>query len=99
MYATHSLSHSLTHSLTHSPGVLLGLPTLYHVFPSLGIVIAAEQTVNASSLLLSDTPYKLQVHFKQAENYPVDLYYVMDLSKSMEDDKEKLAELGDALCK
>ena len=39
----------------------------------------------------------MQVHFKQAENYPVDLYFVMDLSKSMEDDKNKLAELGDAL--
>jgi len=41
----------------------------------------------------------MQVHYKQAENYPVDLYFVMDLSKSMEDDKNKLAELGDALCK
>jgi len=26
--------------------------------------------------------------------YPVDLYYLMDLSKSMEDDKEKLSALG-----
>jgi hypothetical protein len=27
----------------------------------------------------------------------VDLYYLMDLSKSMEDDKEKLSALGDLL--
>ena len=30
-------------------------------------------------------------------DYPVDLYYLMDLSKSMEDDKEKLSALGDLL--
>jgi hypothetical protein len=35
--------------------------------------------------------------FAQAEDYPVDLYYLMDLSKSMEDDKEKLSALGDLL--
>lgn len=42
-------------------------------------------------------PYKLEVKFRQAEDYPVDLYYLMDLSKSMEDDKEKLASLGNSL--
>lgn len=35
--------------------------------------------------------------YKQAEDYPVDLYYLMDLSKSMEDDKEKLSKLGSLL--
>lgn len=35
--------------------------------------------------------------YKQAEDYPVDLYYLMDLSKSMEDDKEKLSKLGTLL--
>ncbi len=35
--------------------------------------------------------------YSQAEDYPVDLYYLMDLSKSMEDDKEKLSALGDLL--
>ncbi|RWS27598.1 integrin beta-PS-like protein, partial [Leptotrombidium deliense] len=43
------------------------------------------------------SPYKIKVQFKQALDYPVDLYYLMDLSKSMEDDKEKLALLGDLL--
>jgi len=41
--------------------------------------------------------YDLDFHYKQAEDYPVDLYYLMDLSKSMEDDKEKLSALGDLL--
>lgn len=35
--------------------------------------------------------------YSQAEDYPVDLYYLMDLSSSMEDDKEKLSKLGDLL--
>nr|ACY82398.1 integrin [Penaeus vannamei] len=38
--------------------------------------------------------YNMQVTFSQAEDYPVDLYYLMDLSKSMEDDKESLSKLG-----
>lgn len=41
--------------------------------------------------------YDLAFYYKQAEDYPVDLYYLMDLSKSMEDDKEKLSALGDLL--
>ena len=45
----------------------------------------------------SDDPFLFSVSFRQAENYPVDLYYVMDLSQSMNDDKKKLAELGDLL--
>lgn len=41
--------------------------------------------------------HKLSIAYSQAEDYPVDLYYLMDLSKSMEDDKEKLSALGDLL--
>ncbi|KRY41312.1 Integrin beta pat-3 [Trichinella spiralis] len=37
------------------------------------------------------------VTFRQALDYPVDLYYLMDLSFSMADDKQKLTELGDLL--
>jgi len=47
--------------------------------------------------LISDSPYKFTVQFRQAENYPVDLYYVMDMSHSMNDDKERLALLGELL--
>ncbi|XP_042144884.1 integrin beta-PS-like [Ixodes scapularis] len=43
------------------------------------------------------SPFPLNVEFKQAEDYPVDLYYLMDLSNSMKDDKDKLALLGDLL--
>jgi len=42
---------------------------------------------------------KIQVNleFKQAEDYPVDLYYLLDLSQSMSDDLEKLQKLGKKL--
>ena len=41
--------------------------------------------------------HEMDFHYEQAVDYPVDLYYLMDLSKSMEDDKEKLSALGDLL--
>ncbi|RWS14876.1 integrin beta-PS-like protein [Dinothrombium tinctorium] len=47
--------------------------------------------------LRPNSPRKFPVQFRQAVDYPVDLYYLMDLSKSMQDDKEKLALLGDLL--
>ncbi|XP_060070734.1 integrin beta-PS-like [Ylistrum balloti] len=39
-------------------------------------------------------PQKFKLTFRLAEDYPVDLYYLMDLSYSMKDDKERLALLG-----
>lgn len=41
--------------------------------------------------------YSFSMYYTQAEDYPVDLYYLMDLSKSMEDDKDKLSSLGNLL--
>ena len=45
----------------------------------------------------ADEAHNLDFFYEQAQDYPVDLYYLMDLSKSMEDDKEKLSALGDLL--
>lgn len=42
-------------------------------------------------------PKTITLQYKQVVDYPVDLYYLMDLSKSMTDDKAKLAELGNQL--
>ncbi|KAM6216347.1 integrin beta-7 [Rhynchocyon petersi] len=39
-------------------------------------------------------PQSLQVRFLRAEGYPVDLYYLMDLSYSMKDDLEHVRQLG-----
>ncbi|XP_057656374.1 integrin beta-PS-like isoform X1 [Diorhabda carinulata] len=38
--------------------------------------------------------FDLRFKFQNAANYPVDLYYIMDLSKSMEKYKKNLAQLG-----
>ncbi|XP_058794525.1 integrin beta-PS-like isoform X2 [Phymastichus coffea] len=40
---------------------------------------------------------KIRIQYAQAEDYPVDLYYLMDLSNSMKDDKQKLSDLGQLL--
>uniref|UniRef100_A0AAA9RS31 Integrin beta n=3 Tax=Bos TaxID=9903 RepID=A0AAA9RS31_BOVIN len=42
-------------------------------------------------------PQQLRVRFLRAEGYPVDLYYLMDLSYSMKDDLERVRQLGHAL--
>ena len=54
------------------------------------------QLVHHNSFL-TDEEYNLDFYYEEAQDYPVDLYYLMDLSKSMEDDKEKLSALGDLL--
>uniref|UniRef100_A0A1I8PZ80 Integrin beta n=1 Tax=Stomoxys calcitrans TaxID=35570 RepID=A0A1I8PZ80_STOCA len=59
------------------------------------IVQISPQRVNLK--LRMNEVHNLQFRYSQAEDYPVDLYYLMDLSKSMEDDKEKLSALGDLL--
>lgn len=56
-----------------------------------------QRTNNLTTIPIPDEVYKLDVKYTQAEDYPVDLYYLMDLSKSMEDDKQKLSTLGDQL--
>ncbi|XP_036396613.1 integrin beta-2-like [Megalops cyprinoides] len=43
--------------------------------------------------------YTFQLQFKRAQDYPVDLYYLMDLSYSMKDDLENVKKLGKDLLK
>lgn len=45
----------------------------------------------------ADEVQKIKIEYAQAEDYPVDLYYLMDLSNSMKDDKQKLSDLGQLL--
>ena len=40
-----------------------------------------------------------QLTIRQAEDFPVDLYFIMDLSQSMADDLKNLKDLGDMLGK
>lgn len=48
-------------------------------------------------ILSIDEVQKISIQYAQAEDYPVDLYYLMDLSNSMKDDKQKLSDLGQLL--
>ncbi|NXY46945.1 ITB2 protein, partial [Ceuthmochares aereus] len=45
------------------------------------------------------TPAVFEVKFRRAMGYPIDLYYLMDLSYSMLDDLEKVKKLGGELLK
>jgi hypothetical protein len=39
-------------------------------------------------------PQSFEVRFRRAEVYPIDLYYLMDLSFSMKDDLKNIRNLG-----
>ncbi|XP_006883950.1 PREDICTED: integrin beta-7 [Elephantulus edwardii] len=57
-----------------------------------GTIQLAPQRVRVT--LRPGEPQSLQVRFLRAEGYPVDLYYLMDLSYSMKDDLEHVRQLG-----
>ncbi|CAG2179959.1 unnamed protein product, partial [Oppiella nova] len=44
-----------------------------------------------------DDVQRFRIKYEQALDYPVDLYYLMDLTYSMKEHKEKLVELADSL--
>lgn len=46
---------------------------------------------------LSGESKKIKFSYRPAKNYPLDLYYLMDLTWSMKDDKETLVSLRDDL--
>ncbi|NXU59251.1 ITB6 protein, partial [Turnix velox] len=41
----------------------------------------------------------IHIQVRQTEDYPIDLYYLMDLSASMDDDLNTIKELGSTLSK
>lgn len=45
----------------------------------------------------ADKPASVSLKFTRVAGYPVDLYYIMDLSTSMQDDKENLEKLTNSL--
>ena len=54
---------------------------------------------NDLKLLFQDDLQRFRIKYEQALDYPIDLYYLMDLTYSMKEHKEKLVELADSLCK
>ncbi|KAK2858347.1 hypothetical protein Q7C36_006266, partial [Tachysurus vachellii] len=56
------------------------------------VVQLKPQSLNVK--LRVGVPQEFKVEFKRAEGYPIDLYYLMDLSYSMKDDLDKIKNLG-----
>ncbi|KAF7221940.1 integrin beta-1 [Nothobranchius furzeri] len=61
--------------------------------------ITQIQPQKLSLKLRSGEPQTFKLKFKRAEDYPIDLYYLMDLSFSMKDDLENVKNLGTDLMK
>lgn len=59
------------------------------------IVQMKPQEVNLT--LRIQTPKNITLTYSHSNNYPADVYYMMDGSKSMEDDKDMLYTLGESL--
>ncbi|XP_023182240.1 integrin beta-1 isoform X1 [Xiphophorus maculatus] len=59
--------------------------------------ITQVQPQKVSLTLRSGEPQSFELKFKRAEDYPIDLYYLMDLSFSMKDDLENVKNLGTSL--
>uniref|UniRef100_H2YKT7 Integrin beta n=1 Tax=Ciona savignyi TaxID=51511 RepID=H2YKT7_CIOSA len=60
------------------------------------VVVQLRPQVIDINLRKGDT-VKFNVSFRKVKDYPVDLYYVMDLSNSMKDDLAELQKLGESL--
>ncbi|XP_060950033.1 integrin beta-1a [Limanda limanda] len=59
--------------------------------------ITQIQPQKLSLTLRSGEPQSFDLKFKRAEDYPIDMYYLMDLSYSMKDDLENVKNLGTSL--
>lgn len=86
----------------NNSSVIQNLHKDLQVFPWKGIFLASavmEFVMVSVCCLISETgePQTFSLKFKRAEDYPIDLYYLMDLSYSMKDDLENVKSLGTAL--
>uniref|UniRef100_A0A672NAQ4 Integrin beta n=1 Tax=Sinocyclocheilus grahami TaxID=75366 RepID=A0A672NAQ4_SINGR len=61
------------------------------------VVQLRPQNINIK--LRVGVPHEFTVEFKRAKGYPIDLYYLMDLSYSMKDDLEQIKTLGQKILK
>ena len=52
---------------------------------------------NVKMMLRKGRQQSVKLTYKPAKNYPLDLYYLMDLTYTMKDDKETLVKMGGSL--
>lgn len=57
-------------------------------------LICGHVRIDISTYCFTGQTTTVQLTVRPAENYPVDLYYLMDMSFSMNDDLEKLTKLA-----
>lgn len=53
-----------------------------------------KTVIKKKMIILTGEEYRVIMKYRQAREYPVDLYYLMDLSASMEPYREQLSKLG-----
>ena len=63
---------------------------------SLGLAVQIRPQ-QLSVKLRPHVPHRFKISYQLAEDYPVDLYFLMDLSNSMDEHKKKLYKLGQTL--
>ncbi|XP_051753732.1 integrin beta-7 [Ctenopharyngodon idella] len=61
------------------------------------VVQLKPQNINIT--LRVGVPFEFTIEFRRAQGYPIDLYYLMDLSYSMKDDLEQIKTLGQKILK
>ncbi|XP_064646617.1 integrin beta pat-3-like [Lineus longissimus] len=97
---------------TNDSLVSFGCPTSDVISPDHEITILKDEAVRDGNRIAEpiqlkpqaihlkirpNKPLTFSLMYREADNYPTDLYYLMDLSMSMLDDKKKLAGLGTLL--
>ncbi|CAH1183024.1 unnamed protein product [Ceutorhynchus assimilis] len=93
-----------THCLLESESILCDVKKSENPRYSFSIVnerpLTETEQINPQKVVLRlrrNEKFEIDFRYRQSENYPVDLYYLMDLSFSMLQSKNRLAELGGKL--
>ncbi|KAG9337585.1 hypothetical protein JZ751_028436 [Albula glossodonta] len=74
-----------------------GCEAQYLEFPTSNLTVQEDRPLSHKATEGHDDSRQFTVKVRQVEDYPVDLYYLMDLSYSMRDDLVRLRYLGNTL--
>ena len=65
----------------------------------IGNDVITQQLLNADCNLITGESYNISVQFTPAKNYPLDLYFLMDLSNSMGEHRRNVEKFGSELAR
>lgn len=74
-------------------------PSIYNITYSKILTTGLYYIFLMDAINFADEPQEFEIEVRPSNNYPIDLYLLMDLSYSMRDDLAKLKTLGAQLCK